>query len=126
MCMPAALIHNFLAEMCLTLGAGSLSGLFMHRPSEKMCKTLSRIHNPLGKKCMMSPLKPWRNAMRINVEVDEQLMMKALQLTGLPTYKQALNEALSALVGLYEQGEVRGLRGTLHRQPDLVRERRSR
>src|SRR3954471_6531730 len=49
--------------------------------------------------------------MRINVEVDEKLLMKSLQLTGLPTYRAALNEALTALVGLYEQGEVRGLRG---------------
>jgi Arc/MetJ family transcription regulator len=64
--------------------------------------------------------------MRINVEVDEALLMKSLQLTGLKTYKAALNEALLALVGLYEQGEVKGLRGTLHRQPDLLRERRSR
>ena len=64
--------------------------------------------------------------MRINVEVDENLLMKTLQLTGLNTYKAALHEALTALVGLYEQGEVKGLRGALHRQPDLPRDRRSR
>ncbi|MEA2600132.1 MAG: Bacterial antitoxin of type system, VapB [Acidobacteriota bacterium] len=64
--------------------------------------------------------------MRINVEVDEKLLLKALKLTGMTTYKAVLNEALTALVGLYDQGEVRNLRGTLHRQPDLVRERRSR
>ncbi len=60
--------------------------------------------------------------MRINVEVDEELMAKALRLTGLPTYRKALHEALTALVQLYEEGEVRGLRGKLHRQPDLPRE----
>jgi Arc/MetJ family transcription regulator len=64
--------------------------------------------------------------MRINVEVDEKLIMKSLSLTGLPTYKAALHEAMTALVGLYEQGEVRGLRGKLHRAPELPRERRSR
>ncbi|HEX4963203.1 MAG TPA: type II toxin-antitoxin system VapB family antitoxin [Thermoanaerobaculia bacterium] len=64
--------------------------------------------------------------MRINVEVDENLILKAMRLTGLPTYRATLNEALTALVGLYEQGEVRGLRGKLHREPDLPRERRSR
>ena len=64
--------------------------------------------------------------MRINVEVDEKLLMKSLKLTGLTTYKAALNEALTALISLYEQGEVKGLRGALHRQPDLVRERRRR
>ena len=64
--------------------------------------------------------------MRTNVEVDEQLLTKAMGLTGLKTYRAALNEGLAALVGLYEQGEVRGLRGKLHRDPELVRERRSR
>ncbi|HYX25334.1 MAG TPA: type II toxin-antitoxin system VapB family antitoxin [Thermoanaerobaculia bacterium] len=64
--------------------------------------------------------------MRINVEVDEKLLMRSLALTGLPTYRAALHEALTALVGLYEQGEVRGLRGKLHREPDLPRARRRR
>ena len=61
--------------------------------------------------------------MRINVEVEENLLLKAMQLTGIATYRKTLNEALTALVQLYEQGEVRGLRGKLHRQPDLPRER---
>lgn len=64
--------------------------------------------------------------MRINVEVDEKLILKAMGVTGLPTYKAAIHEALTALVSLYEQGTVRGLRGKLHREPDLPRERRSR
>jgi Arc/MetJ family transcription regulator len=64
--------------------------------------------------------------MRINVEVEEKLILKAMGLTGLSTYKATLHEGLTALVGLYEQGEVRGLRGKLHREPELPRERRSR
>lgn len=64
--------------------------------------------------------------MRINVVVDEKLILKAMGLTGLSSYKAAVHEALTALVGLYEQGEVRGLRGKLHREPELTRERRSR
>jgi Arc/MetJ family transcription regulator len=62
--------------------------------------------------------------MRINVEVDEELLMKAMRLTGLSTYRKTLNEGLTALTQLYEQGEVRDLRGKLHRQPDLPRERK--
>lgn len=62
--------------------------------------------------------------MRINVVVDDDLMTKALGYTGLKTYKAALDEALRALVQLYEQGEVRGLRGKLHRDGDVPRERR--
>ncbi|HEV7507376.1 MAG TPA: type II toxin-antitoxin system VapB family antitoxin [Thermoanaerobaculia bacterium] len=64
--------------------------------------------------------------MRINVVVDEKLILKAMGLTGLRTYKAAIHEAMTALVGLYEQGEVRGLRGKLHCEPELPRERRSR
>ena len=64
--------------------------------------------------------------MRINVEVDEKLLMKALRLTGLKTYKAALNEALTALTSLYEQGEVRDLRGQLHRQVEISQQRRRR
>jgi Arc/MetJ family transcription regulator len=62
--------------------------------------------------------------MRINVEVEEDLLLKAVRLTGLKTYKAALNESLRALVQLYEQGEVRDLRGTLHRDPALPQGRR--
>lgn len=64
--------------------------------------------------------------MRINVEVDEDLLGKVLGLTGLKTYKAALHESLSALAELYEQGEVRGLRGKLHRSSDLRQDRGSR
>ena len=64
--------------------------------------------------------------MRINVEVDENLLAKAMRLTGINTYRKTLDEALAALTQLYEQGEVRGLRGKLHRQPDLPRERQRR
>lgn len=64
--------------------------------------------------------------MRINVEVDEDSLIRAMHLTGLKTYRATLNEALRALIQLYEQGEVRDLRGKLHRQPDAPPERRRR
>ncbi len=64
--------------------------------------------------------------MRINVEVEDDLMNKALRLTGMKTYRGALHEALTALVQLYEQGDVRGLRGKLHRQPGEPSERKRR
>jgi Arc/MetJ family transcription regulator len=65
-----------------------------------------------------------RDAMRINVEVDEELLLKAIKLTGLKTYRAALEESLRALVQLYQQGEVRDLRGKLHRDPALPQGRR--
>ncbi len=54
--------------------------------------------------------------MRTNVEIDLDLITRAMQLTGITTYRQTIHEALTALVQLYEQGEVRDLRGKLHHQ----------
>ena len=62
--------------------------------------------------------------MRINVEVDDDLMAKAQSLTGMSTYRKTLHEALTALVQLYAQGAVKDLRGKLHRQSDAPRGRR--
>jgi Arc/MetJ family transcription regulator len=64
--------------------------------------------------------------MRINVEVEEERLLKAMRLSGMKTYKATLNEALTALIELYEQGEVRNLRGKLHRAADLSEDRRRR
>ncbi len=54
--------------------------------------------------------------MRTNVDIDLDLLTRAMQLTGLTTYRKTIHEALAALVQLYEQGEVRDLRGKLHHQ----------
>ncbi|MFL6196674.1 MAG: type II toxin-antitoxin system VapB family antitoxin [Thermoanaerobaculia bacterium] len=62
--------------------------------------------------------------MRINVEVEEERLLKAMRLSGMKTYKAALHEALTALIELYEHGEVRNLRGKLHRPADLHQDRR--
>lgn len=62
--------------------------------------------------------------MRINVEVEDDLLLTAMQQTGLKTYRATLEEALRALLHLYREGEVRDLRGKLHREPDLRDRRR--
>lgn len=51
--------------------------------------------------------------MRTNVILDEDLVNRARQLTGIKTKKQVIQEALRLLIQLREQENVRSLRGKL-------------
>ena len=64
--------------------------------------------------------------MRTNVVIDKELIERARQLTGLKTKREIIHEALRTLVSLYEQGQVRQLRGKLAWEGDLDQMRRSR
>lgn len=65
--------------------------------------------------------------MRTNVVIDDQLMNKAMESTGLRTKKAVIEEALRLLVRLKSQEKVRELRGQLLWEGDLdvMREGRS-
>ena len=56
---------------------------------------------------------------RTNIVIDDELMERAKELTGLPTKRAVVDEALRTLVRLGEQGEVRSLRGALAWEGDL-------
>jgi Arc/MetJ family transcription regulator len=64
---------------------------------------------------------------RTNVVIDDQLMNKAMESTGLRTKKAVIEEALRTLVRLKSQEKVRELRGKLLWEGDLdaMREGRS-
>jgi Arc/MetJ family transcription regulator len=51
--------------------------------------------------------------MRTNIVLDEDLVNRARQLTGIKTKKQVIQEALRLLIQLREQENVRALRGKL-------------
>ena len=57
--------------------------------------------------------------MRTNVVIDDELMAKALEVTGLKTKKAVIEEALRTLVRLKEQEQVRYLRGKLQWEGNL-------
>lgn len=57
--------------------------------------------------------------MRTNVVLDDELVAKAMQYTGLTTKRAVIEEALRLLVRLKSQEEVRNLRGKLHWEGDL-------
>jgi Arc/MetJ family transcription regulator len=54
--------------------------------------------------------------MATNVELDEDLMARAMALSSARTKRALLEEALKALIRYHEQKEVRDLRGRLRWQ----------
>ncbi len=57
--------------------------------------------------------------MRTNIVLDEALIEKAQELTGLKTKRAVVDEALRMLIQVYEQAEVRTLRGQLRWEGDI-------
>ena len=57
--------------------------------------------------------------MRTNIEIDDELMQRARELTSLPTKRAIVEEALRLLIKQYEQAQVRQLRGKLRWEGNL-------
>ena len=64
--------------------------------------------------------------MRTNIVIDERLMEEAKELTGLPTKRAVVEEALRTLVQIKRQEEILKLKGKVHWQGDLNKMRRTR
>ncbi|HSS68391.1 MAG TPA: type II toxin-antitoxin system VapB family antitoxin [Nocardioidaceae bacterium] len=62
--------------------------------------------------------------MRTNIDIDDDLMREALEVTGLPTKRSVVEEALRRLIALQRQQNVRRLRGRLRWDGDLDEMRR--
>jgi len=63
--------------------------------------------------------------MQAHIMLDEALVERAKQLTGIKTTEGVISEALRTLVQLREQAEVRALRGKLRWEGNLDEMRRS-
>jgi Arc/MetJ family transcription regulator len=57
--------------------------------------------------------------MRTNIEIDDDLMRRALRATGLPTKKAVVEEGLRLLVKLHRQKAILALGGRIAWQGDL-------
>lgn len=57
--------------------------------------------------------------MRTNIVIDDKLMADALNVSGLKTKKEAVEEGLKALIKLRKQANIRNLRGKLNWEGDL-------
>ncbi len=64
--------------------------------------------------------------MRTNIVIDDELLRRATELTGLSTKKAVVQEALEALVRTKQQERVLALRGKIHWTGDLDTLRESR
>jgi Arc/MetJ family transcription regulator len=64
--------------------------------------------------------------MRTNIVLDDALVNRAQELTGIRTKREVINTALRTLVRLQEQSSARVLRGKLHWEGDLTEMRRGR
>lgn len=57
--------------------------------------------------------------MRTNIVIDDRLMKKAMQLTGLPTKRAVIEAALELLIHVESQQGIRQLRGKVKWDADL-------
>ena len=64
--------------------------------------------------------------MRTNIVIDDELLERAMALSGLKTKRAVVEEALRRLIMLEEQGSIRALRGKLHWEGDLNQMREDR
>ncbi|MEP0805853.1 MAG: type II toxin-antitoxin system VapB family antitoxin [Chloroflexota bacterium] len=64
--------------------------------------------------------------MRTNIVLDDELIKRAQKLTGIKTKREVVQNALRLLVLLYEQAEIRNLRGKLRWEGDIHEQRLSR
>ena len=64
--------------------------------------------------------------MRTNVVIDDDLLAADMRYTGLKTKKAVIDEALTTLIRLRRQGQIRLLRGQLRWEGDLAAMREGR
>jgi Arc/MetJ family transcription regulator len=63
-------------------------------------------------------------AMRTNIEIDDDLMDRAMRVSGLATKRETVEAGLRLLVQLKQQQRIRNYRGKLRWEGDLERMRR--
>ncbi len=64
--------------------------------------------------------------MRMNIDIDDQLMAETLRATGLKTKREAVEQGLRTLLRLSRQAEIRRFRGKLEWRGDLDENRTDR
>ena len=64
--------------------------------------------------------------MRTNIEIDDELIREAIQISGLKTKRAAVEEGLRLLIRLKRQADVRALFGQVRWEGDLDESRTGR
>ena len=66
---------------------------------------------------------PGSTGMRTNIEIEDELIRKALSLSGLKTKRATVEAALRMLIRVKEQEEILNLAGKVHWRGDLEESR---
>ena len=64
------------------------------------------------------------NIMRTNIVIDDELMARVLEVTGIKTKREAVEEGLKTLIRMAEQQEILKYRGKIKWEGDLDEMRR--
>jgi Arc/MetJ family transcription regulator len=64
------------------------------------------------------------NGMRTNIVIDDELMKRALEESGIKTKREAVEEGLKLLIKMSAQRKILDLRGKVHWEGDLDEMRR--
>ena len=64
--------------------------------------------------------------MRTNIVLDDELIERAQQLSGITTKRQVVDEALRMFIRVNEQTQIRALRGRLRWEGELAAQREAR
>jgi Arc/MetJ family transcription regulator len=59
--------------------------------------------------------------MRTSILIDDELMTSVLQLTGIKSKREAVNQGLKTLLALKQQEKTKQFKGALHWEGDLER-----
>ena len=73
---------------------------------------------------MAKPIHITRGKMRTNIDIDDELMRQAMQLSGRKTKRDTVEAGLRLLVRMKQQERIRQGRGKLRWEGDLDRMRR--
>ena len=64
--------------------------------------------------------------MRTNIVLDDELVERAQQLSGIRTKREVVDQALRTFIRVHEQTSLRALRGKLRWEGDLAAQREGR
>jgi Arc/MetJ family transcription regulator len=67
-----------------------------------------------------------RQAVRTNIEIDDEIMRDALRVSGLKTKRAAVEAGLKALIRLNKQKKILDLAGKVHWEGNLDESRKGR
>lgn len=96
------------------------------RSASSECRCVVRSAAPTCARRGASSEAGWVVAMRTNIEIDDELMKKAMRASKQPTKRAVVEAALRLLVQTHKQARIRRLKGKIAWEGNLDESRASR